>query len=192
MAPGPLQRVLDPPGRVRVFRGWWIVFTGYLTQVASGGASGWVFGVLILPMQDELGWSRSTIVGVLTLEKLVGGVYGVWLGPRLDKYGNSCRGIEACTELASRLGLHVFDCLNIGSGFLETILSGLRHRPAAPLSLRTDAAMLDAHAARRLHAHQHGRAGSATGPLRVRGVREDGGRLGPPAHVSDLRRDTLL
>jgi sugar phosphate permease len=46
-----------------------------------------VFGVLILPMQDELGWSRSTIVGVLTLEKLVGGVFGVWLGPRLDKYG---------------------------------------------------------------------------------------------------------
>lgn len=73
--------------RIHVFRGWWIVFTGYLTQIASGGANGWVFGVLILPMQHELGWSRSTIVGVLTLEKLVGGAYGVWLGPRLDRYG---------------------------------------------------------------------------------------------------------
>ena len=41
---------------------------------------------------------------------------------RLDRYGNSCRGIEVCTELASRLGLHVFDCLNIGSGFLDTLL----------------------------------------------------------------------
>jgi MFS family permease len=73
--------------RVHIFRGWWIVFTGYLTQIASGGANGWVFGVLILPMQHDLGWSRSEIVGVLTLEKLVGGAYGVWLGPRLDKYG---------------------------------------------------------------------------------------------------------
>ncbi|MGE0688632.1 MAG: MFS transporter [Dehalococcoidia bacterium] len=80
MLPGPL-------GRVHIFRGWWIVFTGYLTQIASGGASGWVFGVLILPMQHDLGWSRSTIVGVLTLEKLVGGACSVWLGPRLDRYG---------------------------------------------------------------------------------------------------------
>jgi glutaminase len=42
--------------------------------------------------------------------------------PRLDRYGNSARGIEVCTELASRLGLHVFDCLNIGSSFLDTLL----------------------------------------------------------------------
>lgn len=42
--------------------------------------------------------------------------------PRLDSYGNSARGIEVCTELASRLGLHVFDCLNAGSSFLDTIL----------------------------------------------------------------------
>jgi sugar phosphate permease len=83
--------------RVHVFRGWWIVFTGYLTQIASGGANGWVFGVLILPMQHDLGWSRSEIVGVLTLEKLVGGAYGVWLGPRLDRYG--ARGVMAGTAL---------------------------------------------------------------------------------------------
>ena len=42
--------------------------------------------------------------------------------PRLDRYGNSSRGIEVCTELASRLGLHAFDCLNIGSGFLDSML----------------------------------------------------------------------
>ena len=42
--------------------------------------------------------------------------------PRLDDYGNSRRGIEVCTELASRLGLHVFDCLNVGSKFLGGIL----------------------------------------------------------------------
>jgi len=42
--------------------------------------------------------------------------------PRLDAYGNSRRGIEVCTELASRLGLHVFDCLNVGSKFLGGVL----------------------------------------------------------------------
>jgi sugar phosphate permease len=71
----------------RLYRGWWIVLTGYLSQLAAGGASGWVFGVLILPMQEDLGWSRSTIVGVLTLERLITGGVGFWLGPLVDKYG---------------------------------------------------------------------------------------------------------
>jgi glutaminase len=42
--------------------------------------------------------------------------------PRLDSHGNSCRGVEVCVELASRLGLHAFDCLNAGSSYLSTIL----------------------------------------------------------------------
>jgi len=32
-------------------------------------------------------------------------------------------GIEACVDLASRLGLHVFDCLNMGSSFLDAVLN---------------------------------------------------------------------
>jgi sugar phosphate permease len=74
-------------GRIRIYRGWSIVFTGYLAQLSTAGASGWVFGVLILPMQDDLGWSRSTLVGVLTLERLIAGVFGVGLGPMLDRHG---------------------------------------------------------------------------------------------------------
>ena len=44
--------------------------------------------------------------------------------PRLDAHGNSRRGIEVCVDLASRLGLHVFDCLNVGSSFLGGMLAG--------------------------------------------------------------------
>jgi len=69
------------------YRGWWIVVTAFLTQFNATGASGWVFGVLILPMQDDLGWSRSAIVGVLTVERLVGGAFGAWLGPLVDRNG---------------------------------------------------------------------------------------------------------
>lgn len=42
--------------RIRgVYRGWWIVLISYYTQLITAGAGGWVFGVLILPMQQELG-----------------------------------------------------------------------------------------------------------------------------------------
>jgi len=69
-------------------------------------------------------------VGVPAKSGVAGGVMAVvnrQLGiatysPRLDEHGNSCRGIEACVELAGRLGLHVFDCFNMGSNFLHALL----------------------------------------------------------------------
>jgi glutaminase len=69
-------------------------------------------------------------VGVPAKSGVAGGVVAVvnrQLGigtysPRLDRFGNSARGIEVCADLASQLGLHVFDCLNVGSGFLDTML----------------------------------------------------------------------
>jgi glutaminase len=39
--------------------------------------------------------------------------------PRLDSKGNSVRGILACRELASRLGLHAFEFTNVGSSFVQ-------------------------------------------------------------------------
>jgi len=70
-------------------------------------------------------------VGVPAKSGVSGGVMAVvnrQLGiasysPRLDQYGNSVRGIEVCVDLASRLGLHVFDCLNMGSSFLDAVLN---------------------------------------------------------------------
>ena len=69
-------------------------------------------------------------VGVPAKSGVAGGVIAVvnrQLGigtysPRLDQYGNSRRGTEVCAEMASRLGLHVFDCLNVGSSFLSAVL----------------------------------------------------------------------
>ena len=69
-------------------------------------------------------------VGVPAKSGVAGGIMAVvnrQLGiatysPRLDKHGNSRRGIEVCVELAARLGLHVFDCLNSGSSYLSGIL----------------------------------------------------------------------
>jgi glutaminase len=69
-------------------------------------------------------------VGVPAKSGVSGGVIAVvnrqvgiaTYSPRLDARGNSRRGIEVCAELAARLGLHAFDCMNSGSSFLKTIL----------------------------------------------------------------------
>ena len=69
-------------------------------------------------------------VGVPAKSGVSGGVMGVvnrqvgiaTYSPRLDARGNSARGIEVYADLAARLGLHAFDCLNFGSSFLKAVL----------------------------------------------------------------------
>jgi len=69
-------------------------------------------------------------VGVPAKSGVAGGVLAVvnrQLGiatysPRLDARGNSHRGIESCVELAAQFGLHAFDCLNMGSSFLDHLI----------------------------------------------------------------------
>ena len=41
--------------------------------------------------------------------------------PKLDAKGNSVRGILACKDLASELGLHAFDFTNIGSNLIQSL-----------------------------------------------------------------------
>lgn len=69
-------------------------------------------------------------VGVPAKSGVSGGVVAVvnrqlaiaTYSPPLDARGNSCRGIHVCVGLAERLGLHAFDCVNVGSTFLESVL----------------------------------------------------------------------
>jgi glutaminase len=69
-------------------------------------------------------------VGIPAKSGVGGGVIGVvsrQLGigsfsPRLDAKGNSARGVNAMGALANELGLHVFDCTNTGSSFVEQML----------------------------------------------------------------------
>ena len=72
----------------RIYRGWWIVFTGYMAQTISGGATSFVFSVLVKPMQEDLGWSRATIVGILTMAGIVSGMLAAPIGPLVDRHGS--------------------------------------------------------------------------------------------------------
>src|SRR4029077_12599471 len=69
-------------------------------------------------------------VGLPAKSGVGGGILGIvnrQLGiavysPKLDAKGNSVRGILACKDLASELGLHAFEFTNVGSHFMQSML----------------------------------------------------------------------
>jgi MFS transporter, OFA family, oxalate/formate antiporter len=68
----------------RPFYGWWIVGVMFLGGVFNSGLSLWGIGIFIKPMEEELGWSRSTIFAAVSLRGIVAGVLAPFVGPLLD------------------------------------------------------------------------------------------------------------
>ncbi len=80
-------------------------------------------------MYDYAGhWAYD--VGIPAKSGVGGGIVGVvnrQLGivsysPKLDAKGNSVRGVGAFKVLADHFGLHAFDCTNVGSSFIASLL----------------------------------------------------------------------
>ncbi len=78
------------PRRLRLypaFRGWWIVAVSFLALFTHGAATSYLFGLLVVPMEQSLHWSRAALVGALTLATFVSAALGVVLGPLFDQRG---------------------------------------------------------------------------------------------------------
>jgi glutaminase len=72
----------------------------------------WIYDVGI-PAKSGVG---GGLIGVVNRQLGIGS-----FAPRLDKKGNSVQGVAAFVRLADELGLHMFDCTNTGSAFVEQL-----------------------------------------------------------------------
>ena len=72
--------------RTGIYRGWPIALTTFLTLGATIGTAQFAFGVFILPLEDEFGWSRTQINVSLTLAAFMG-VLSPFAGRFMDRYG---------------------------------------------------------------------------------------------------------
>jgi MFS family permease len=72
--------------RPGIYRGWKIAGTVFLTLGATIGAGQFAFGVFIIPLEDEFGWSRTQINISLTLSAFMG-ILAPFVGRLMDKHG---------------------------------------------------------------------------------------------------------
>ena len=75
-------RAARPP----IFYGWYILAAGFFALFVSVGARNG-FGVFVVPMEEDLSWTRSEISFAIAIGVLVNGLSQPFLGRIYDRYG---------------------------------------------------------------------------------------------------------
>ena len=70
----------------RIYYGWIIVAVAFLVHLATGSLNP-VFGLFIIPIQNELGWTRPEIVFAATIATLATAMMRPFAGPVIDRTG---------------------------------------------------------------------------------------------------------
>ncbi len=86
-----------------MFYGWWIVAAAVLSQYAYSIQFNANYGVYVYTMGAEMGWSRTALSAVQSLGRIPEGIFGIALGPFVDRHG--ARWIVAVGALAMGLSL---------------------------------------------------------------------------------------
>jgi MFS family permease len=76
-----------PRPRRGLYYGWVIVATLAVINVAETAEFNPVMGVFLKPITEELGWSRATFAGAVSLGTQGGGLLALLVGPLLDRWG---------------------------------------------------------------------------------------------------------
>jgi MFS family permease len=74
-------------GPGRVYYGWVLVWALGITTTISYGTTWYLSGVLLLPINQDLGGDRATLSGAFSLSLLVSGVLGLPVGRLVDRHG---------------------------------------------------------------------------------------------------------
>jgi predicted MFS family arabinose efflux permease len=65
----------------------WLIPSLGLTQIVAWGSMFYAYGVLMQPMQDELGLSKPVIVGAYSIALLISGLFSMSAGSIIDRIG---------------------------------------------------------------------------------------------------------
>jgi MFS family permease len=71
----------------RVYLGWWVVLGTMGLQLTQAALFSQVFGVYVVALTGEFGWSKAALSGGFALIQLLGGLLGPVQGHALERFG---------------------------------------------------------------------------------------------------------
>lgn len=89
-----------------LFYGYRIIAAAFVSQFLAMGIFSYVLGPFMLPMIEELGWSRAEYTLSRSLGQLIMGVVGFAIGTSVDRFGPRPLMLIGTTVMALSLALH--------------------------------------------------------------------------------------
>ena len=73
-----------------LFYGWYILAIGMLGAFMAAGTSQLFMSVMLKPLTQEFGWSRTAVAGAITTGTIMAGLLSLPFGKKADRYGSRC------------------------------------------------------------------------------------------------------
>ncbi len=104
----------------RIFYGWWIVVGGFIIQLLVGALLFHPFGLYVVKLEEEFGWSRTRLSIAFSLARVEDGLLGPLQGWLLDRFGP--RIVMATGVLIFGFGFFAFARMNSLTTFYVTFV----------------------------------------------------------------------
>ena len=98
----------SPKKTSKIYYGWIIVAVVALAHMTESAEIYPVIAVLMKPMTEEFGWSRTTFTAATSVGSVVGGILGPIIGPIIDRFGAKWILLIAFTVLGIMMILQAF------------------------------------------------------------------------------------
>ncbi len=79
-----METLAPPP---RIYYGYWLIAAAFVAQFVAVGVQNYVIGAFMIPMTEELGWTRAEFTIPRTLGQLVMAMTGFIIGSQVDRHG---------------------------------------------------------------------------------------------------------
>ncbi len=71
----------------KIFYGWYILAIGMAGSILGAGTSNLFMSIMLKPLTEEFGWSRTAVTGAITTGTILAGLVSLPFGKLVDRYG---------------------------------------------------------------------------------------------------------
>jgi sugar phosphate permease len=85
----PLVRInfINTQANHRIYYGYWLILAAFIAQFVSVGVQNYVIGPFMIPMTEELGWTRAQYTIPRTIGQVIMAITGFIIGGYVDRLG---------------------------------------------------------------------------------------------------------
>jgi len=73
--------------QTKIFYGWYILAIGMVGSILGAGTSNLFMSIMLKPLTEEFGWSRTAVTGAITTGTILAGLVSLPFGKLVDRYG---------------------------------------------------------------------------------------------------------